>query len=254
MVILPADHIIRDTEEFLRVIQRAAQVASENDALVTIGIKPTHPETGYGYIQFEDSSEQNPYVSDGIYRVKTFAEKPNLETAEKFLNSGDFLWNSGMFIWKTRVILQEIEKHLPELHEQLEKLKPTIGTDTYQSTLDHVYGVIRSISIDYGVMEKASNVFVAKGDFGWSDVGSWDEVVRLTPTDVEGNSLRGTVIARDSHRNYIDAGNKVVATIGLDDMIVITTDDAVLICKKGRSQEVKEIVDYLRRKQINEQL
>jgi mannose-1-phosphate guanylyltransferase len=159
-----------------------------------------------------------------------------------------------MFIWKTRVILHEIEKHLPELHEQLEKLKPIIGTESYQSTLDRVYGVIRSISIDYGVMEKASNVFVAKGDFGWSDVGSWDEVVRLTPTDGEGNSLRGTVIARDSHNNYIDAGNKVVATIGLDDMIVIATDDAVLVCKKGGSQEVKEIVDYLRRKQINEQL
>lgn len=254
MVILPADHIIRDTEEFLRVIQQAARVASENDALVTIGIKPTHPETGYGYIQFEDSSEQNPYVTEGIYQVKTFAEKPNLETAEKFLNSGDFLWNSGMFIWKAHVILQEIEKHLPELGEQLKKLEPVIDTESYAMTLDHVYGVIRGISIDYGVMEKASNVFVAKGDFGWSDVGSWDEVVRLTPTNGDGNALRGTVIAKDSHRNYIDAGNKVVAAIGVDDIIVVTTDDAVLICKKGRSQDVKEVVDYLRRKQINELL
>jgi mannose-1-phosphate guanylyltransferase len=254
MVILPADHIIRDTEEFLRVIQRAAHVAIENDALVTIGIKPTHPETGYGYIQFEDSSEQNPYSADGIYRVKTFAEKPNLETAEKFLKSGDFLWNSGMFIWRAQVILEEIQKHLPELGEQLKKLEPVIGTDAYFPTLEHVYGVIRSISIDYGVMEKASNVFVAKGDFGWSDVGSWDEVVRLTPTNGDGNALRGTVIAKDSHRNYIDAGNKLVATIGMDDMIVVMTDDAVLICKKGRSQDVKEVVDYLRRKQINELL
>jgi mannose-1-phosphate guanylyltransferase len=251
MVILPADHIIRNTDEFLRVLQRGVHVAHENDALVTIGIKPTHPETGYGYIQFEDSSEQNPYAVDGIYRVKTFAEKPNLETAEKFLQSGDFLWNSGMFIWKTRVILQEIERYLPELGEQLAKLDPVIGTESYQAALERVYGVIRSISIDYGVMEKASNVFVAKGDFGWSDVGSWDEVVRLTPTDNEGNALRGTVIAKDSHRNYIDAGNKVVATIGVDDLIVITTDDAVLICKKGSSQDVKEVVDYLRRKQIN---
>jgi mannose-1-phosphate guanylyltransferase len=254
MVILPADHIIRNEAEFLRVIQRAAKVANDNDALVTIGIKPTQPETGYGYIQFDDASEKDTSAADGIYKVKTFAEKPNLETAEKFLNSGDFLWNSGMFIWKTKVILAEIEKHLPELYKQLEKLQPTIGTDTYQSTLDRVYGVIRSISIDYGVMEKASNVFVAMGDFGWSDVGSWDEVVRLTPTDAEGNSLRGTVIAKDSHRNYVDAGNKVVATIGVDDIIVVTTDDAVLICKKGRSQDVKEVVDYLRRKQINEQL
>jgi mannose-1-phosphate guanylyltransferase len=251
MIILPADHIIRDTEEFLRVLQRAAHVAQENDALVTIGIKPTHPETGYGYIQFEDSSEKNPYAVDGIYCVKTFAEKPNLETAEKFLKSGDFLWNSGMFIWKASIILREIEKHIPELGEQLTKLGHAIGTETYQATLERVYGVIRSISIDYGVMEKASKVFVAKGDFGWSDVGSWDEVVRLTPVDGEGNALRGTVIAKDSHRNYIDAGNKAVAIIGIDDIIVITTDDAVLICKKGKSQDVKEVVDYLRRKQIN---
>jgi mannose-1-phosphate guanylyltransferase len=251
MIILPADHIIRDTEEFLHVLQRAVHVAQESDALVTIGIKPTHPETGYGYIQFEDSSEKNPFAMDGIYRVKTFAEKPNLETAEKFLKSGDFLWNSGMFIWKANVILQEIEKYIPELSEQLVKLEQAIGTEVYQTTLERVYGVIRSISIDYGVMEKASKVFVAKGDFGWSDVGSWDEVVRLTPIDGEGNALRGTVIAKDSHRNYIDAGNKVVATIGMEDIIVVVTDDAVLICKKGRSQDVKEVVDYLRRKQIN---
>ena len=254
MVILPADHIIQDTEEFLRVVRNAVRVAQENDALVTIGIKPSHPETGYGYIQFEDSSELNPYSSEGIYRVKTFAEKPNLETAEKFLKSGDFLWNSGMFIWKARVILQEIEKHLPELGAQLAKLERVIGNDGYQPMLEHVYGVIRSISIDYGVMEKASNVYVAKGDFGWSDVGSWDEVVRLTPTNGDGNALRGTVIAKDAHRNYIDAGTKVVAAIGVDDIIVVTTDDAVLICKKGRSQDVKEVVDYLRRKQINDLL
>jgi len=251
MIILPADHIIRDTDEFLHVLQRATHVAQESEALVTIGIKPTHPETGYGYIQFEDSSEMNPYAADGIYRVKAFAEKPNLDTAEKFLKSGDFLWNSGMFIWKVNVILREIEKHIPELGEQLTKLEHAIGTETYQATLERVYGVIRGISIDYGVMEKASKVFVAKGDFGWSDVGSWDEVVRLTPVDGEGNALRGTVIMKDSHHNYVDAGNKAVAVIGIDDIIVVTTDDAVLICKKGRSQDVKEVVDYLRRKQIN---
>jgi mannose-1-phosphate guanylyltransferase len=254
MVILPADHIIRDGEEFIRVIQQASVVAKENEALVTIGIKPTHPETGYGYIQFEDSKENNPYSADGIYRVKTFAEKPNLETAEKFLKSGDFLWNSGMFIWEARTILQEIEKHLPELGDQLAKLDPVIGTDAYQTTLEHVYGVIRSISIDYGVMEKASKVFVAKGDFGWSDVGSWDEVVRLTPINGDENALRGTVIAKDSHRNYIDAGKMVMAVIGVEDLIVVTTDNAILICKKGRSQDVKDVVDYLRRKQMNDLL
>jgi len=251
MVVLPADHLIGNREEFLRVLERAIRVADENDALVTIGIQPTHPETGYGYIQYDDSADKNPYANDGIYRVRTFAEKPNLETAQTFLKSGDFLWNSGMFIWKTRVILQEIEKHVPDLSAQLLKIEPAIGTDSYQSALERAYGVIRGLSIDYGVMEKASKVFVAKGDFGWSDVGSWDEVVRLTPADTDGNAFRGTVITKDAHGNYVDAGGKVVALIGVDDMIVVSTDDSLLICKKGRSQDVKEIVDYLRRKQIN---
>jgi mannose-1-phosphate guanylyltransferase len=254
MVILPADHIIRNPDEFLCVLKSAAAVASENEALVTIGIKPTHPETGYGYIQFDDNAAQNLYAKNEIYRVKTFAEKPNYETAETFLKSGDFLWNSGMFIWKTKTILDEIQKHIPELSEQLNKLDSVIGTESYAATLERAYGVIRGVSIDYGVMEKAANVFVAKGDFGWSDVGSWDEVVRLTPADTDENAFRGTVFSKDSHRNYIDAGNKVVAAIGVDDLIIVTTDDAVLICKKGHSQDVKEVVDYLRRKQINDLL
>jgi mannose-1-phosphate guanylyltransferase len=254
MVVLPADHLIRKPEEFLRVLRVSIDVAANNDALVTIGIQPTHPETGYGYIQFDDSPNQNPYYQDAVYRVKTFAEKPNLETAHKFIDSGDFVWNSGMFIWKARVVLQEIEKHLPEMYEQLNKLLPVLGTDGYQAMLEHVYRVIRGVSIDYGVMEKAATVFVAKGDFGWSDVGSWDEVVRLTPADADGNAFRGIVIAKDATNTYVDAGGRAVGLIGVDDLIVVTTDDAVLICKKDHSQDVKEIVDYLRRKQMNELL
>jgi mannose-1-phosphate guanylyltransferase len=254
MVVLPADHIIRNTEEFIRVLRLGVRIAEENQALVTIGIKPSHPETGYGYIQYDDTREWNPYYDEGIYRVKTFAEKPNMETAEKFLASGDFLWNSGMFIWKAKVILQEIAKHLPALSEQLQKLEPYIGKEEYPAVLERVYGVLRGISIDYGVMEKSGNVFVAKGDFGWSDVGSWDEVLRLTPSDADGNAFRGTVISKDTKNTYVDGGNRAVALIGVDDLIVVSTDDAVLICRKGQSQNVKEIVDYLRRKQMNELL
>jgi mannose-1-phosphate guanylyltransferase len=254
MVVLPADHLIRNAEEFLRVLERGVRVASENEALVTIGIQPTHPETGYGYIQFDDAEIDPRYQADGAYRVKTFAEKPNLETAVRFLKSGDFLWNSGMFIWRTSVIRDEITKFLPELRQQMENVTPAIGTPGYQAALELAYGVIRGISIDYGVMEKAEKVFVVRGDFGWSDVGSWDEVVRLTPGDDDGNSLRGAVIMKDAHGNYIDAGGRVVAAIGVDDLIIVTTDDAVLICRKNRSQDVKEIVDYLRRKQMNELL
>jgi mannose-1-phosphate guanylyltransferase len=255
MVVSPADHVVQNTEEFLRILRLAMRVAEGKDALVTIGIKPTHPETGYGYIQTtEEETDRNEYRAQDVYRVKTFAEKPNLETAERFLKSGDFLWNSGIFIMKASVILREIEFHLPDLHEQLRAVSASIGTAEYEQTLEHAYRIIRSISIDYGIMEKAGNVYVVKGDFGWSDVGSWDEVVRLTPTDGEGNVIKGRVIVYDAKNNYIEAGNKLVAVIGVDDVIVISTDDAVLVCKKGRSQEVKEVVDFIRRKQMNEYL
>jgi mannose-1-phosphate guanylyltransferase len=252
MVVSPADHIVTNKEEFLRILRLALKVAEEKDALVTIGIKPTHPETGYGYIQTaEEEIDRNDYRSQGVYRVKTFAEKPNLETAEQFLQSGDFLWNSGIFIWKASVILREIEMHLPDLYEQLLSIQQGIGTPVYEQTLEHAYRIIRSISVDYGIMEKAGNVFVVKGDFGWSDVGSWDEVVRLTPRDHDGNSIRGRTIVLNAKNNFIDAGEKIVAAIGVEDLIIINTDDALLICKKGSSQEVKEVVDFIRRKQMN---
>jgi mannose-1-phosphate guanylyltransferase len=255
MVVSPADHIVENNEEFLRILRLALKVAEEKDALVTIGIKPTHPETGYGYIQTdEEEIDRNDYRAQGVYRVKTFAEKPNLETAERFLQSGDFLWNSGIFVWKASVILREIELHLPDLHEQLQNIRESIGKPVYERTLEHAYRIIRSISIDYGIMEKAGNVYVVKGDFGWSDVGSWDEVVRLTPKDDSGNAVRGRAIVFDSKNNFVDAGRQIVATIGVEDLIVIASDDAILVCKKGRSQDVKEVVDFIRRKQMNDYL
>ena len=255
MIVLPADHVIGDVDRFLQVLKTAAQVAEETDALITIGIKPSRPETGYGYIQFDDELQPNsPHKAEGVLRVKTFAEKPNLETAERFLQSGDFLWNSGMFVWKAQSILKEIEIHLPDLHVQLKTLDQKPGTPEFKNALEQAYGLIRGISIDYGVMEKAGNVFVAKGDFGWSDVGSWDEVVRMATVDGDRNCIKGVVIAKDATGNYIDAGDKIVAAVGIEDLIIVATDDAILVCKKGRSQDVKEIVDYLRRKQMNDHL
>ncbi len=255
MIVLPADHVIRNEDEFLRVLRDAVAVAEESDALITIGIKPSRPETGYGYIQYDDELQNgNPYRKRGVLRVKTFAEKPNVETAERFLQSGDFLWNSGMFVWKAQAILKEIEVHLPDLHVQLQTLTKKPGTTEFKTALEQAYGLIRSISIDYGVMEKAGNVFVARGDFGWSDVGSWDEVVRLATSNGDQNTTKGLVIARNSTNNYVDAGDKVVAIVGVQDLIVVTTEDAVLVCRKGQSQEVKEIVDYIRRKQMNDKL
>ncbi|MCX7984276.1 MAG: mannose-1-phosphate guanylyltransferase [Bacteroidetes bacterium] len=252
MVVLPADHLIGEVDKFNKVLQRAIAVAEHSNSLITIGIHPTHPETGYGYIQYDDAIDHNPYYAEKVFRVKTFAEKPNYETAVKFLQSGDFLWNSGMFIWRASVILEEIQRLLPEIAEQLKKVAQTIGTSEYENMLELSYGMMRSISIDYGVMEKARSVYVVLADFGWSDVGSWDEVKRLTPVDDSGNAFRGTVIARDTTGNYVDAGNKLVALIGVKNLIVVTTDDAILICEQGRSQEVKEVVDTLKRRKMYE--
>ncbi|MDE3057073.1 MAG: mannose-1-phosphate guanylyltransferase [Bacteroidota bacterium] len=255
MIVLPADHFIQNEKEFLRLLDVGVRAAYESSALVTIGIQPNRPETGYGYIQIdEEPGAGNPYMDRGVYRVKTFAEKPNLQTAVQFLESGDFLWNSGMFIWRADVILSEMKKSLPEISTQLMNIEPSLGTSLFEQNLEHAYGVIRGISIDYGVMEKAENVFVLKGDFGWNDVGSWDEVTRITKSDEHGNHFAGKVIPVNTTNSFIYASGKLIATVGIDDLIVIDTDDALLICKRGSSQDVKEIVDHLRRKQMNEYL
>ncbi len=255
MVTLPADHVIEDVEEFHRVLRLAIWVAYESGKLITIGIQPTRPETGYGYIQINDvNNESNPYFSRGIYKVKTFAEKPNEETAKRFIETGEFLWNSGMFIWRVDTILNEIQKSLPEMYQELMNIDAAIGTNKYNSTLELSYKMIRGISIDYGVMEKAKDVFVIKGIFGWSDVGSWDEVYRLSGKDENGNSITGKVMLNNSKNSLIYSPDKFTAVIGMEDVIIINTDDALLVCKLGKSQDVKEVVDYLKRKQIDQYL
>lgn len=255
MVVLPSDHVMQDEEEFRRVLGLAIWVAYESRKLVTVGVQPGRPETGYGYIQVVDDEDgSNPYADRGVYRVKTFAEKPNAATAQQFIQSGDFLWNSGMFVWRVDTILETIGKLLPEMADQLERVDDAIGTERYQHVIETAYGLIRGISIDYGVMEKARDVFVIKGNFGWSDVGSWDEVKRISGMDDMGNSIHGKVFLQNTRNTLVQAGNKFVATIDVEDLIVIATDDAVLICKRGESQKVKEVVDYLRRKQMNEYL
>lgn len=255
MVVLPADHVIRDEREFLRVLDVGVKVAHESSSLVTIGIQPTYPETGYGYIQIvEDRESKDRALPQGVFRVKTFAEKPNLPTAQRFVESGDFLWNSGMFIWRADVILNEIKRSLPELHGHLMSIEPSLGTSLFDQSLERAYGLMRGISIDYGVMEKTASVYVIRGKFGWNDVGSWDEVYSLSSKDEQGNHLHGKIIPLNTSNSYIHTSDKLVATVGIDDLIVINTPDAILICKRGASQDVKEIVDHLRRKQMNEYL
>jgi mannose-1-phosphate guanylyltransferase len=186
--------------------------------------------------------------------VKTFAEKPTVEIAKEFLNSGDFLWNSGIFIFRADVILKEIKRSLPDLHHELSKIEKDIRSNRFHSTLDKVFREIKGISIDYGVMEKAKNVYVIKGDFNWSDLGSWDEVYRIRSKDRHGNVVMGESLIKDSRNNLILSQKGFAGIIGVEDLIVINTREGLLICKRGRSQEVKEILDYLKRKGLTDYL
>jgi mannose-1-phosphate guanylyltransferase len=253
MLVLPADHLISNIREFQRVIRHAANFARETSSLVTLGITPTYPATGYGYIQ--RGEEVKKMNGDGVYRVKTFAEKPNPETAMLFLNSGDFYWNSGMFIWRTSTILKEIEDKLPELYEGLTQIKHHIGKATFSNTVEDVYKRIRGISIDYGVMQTAHNVFVIPTNMGWNDVGSWEVVYDISEKDKNKNcgDYKDLQIV-DASENYIYAPQKLVALVGVKNMMVVDTGDALLVCKKSRTQDVKDIVEQLKKNGMDEYL
>lgn len=248
-IVLPADHIIKDEVEFKKTLFDAAKYADESKGLVTIGIKPTRPETGYGYIQIND----NP-VAENIYKVYTFAEKPNYATALRFVESGDFFWNSGMFIWRVDIILDEIKNLMPDLHEGLEKIQNNLSKPNFKEELVNVYGQLKKISIDYGIMEKSSKVFLTKGMFNWSDVGSWEEVYQLSEKNKDGNAIVGKVFTDMVADSYVYSPDKLTAVIGVDNIIVINHEDTVLICRRDKAQNVKEIVDFLKMNKMEDYL
>jgi mannose-1-phosphate guanylyltransferase len=251
MIVLPADHHIENVREFQQQLRTACDAAVETGGLVTMGITPTRPETGYGYLQVGDAPGiDDELAARGVRRVLTFAEKPDLPTAERFLASGDFLWNSGMFIWRVDAIADAIQEFLPELHEQVQVLREAVGTPRFGEALESVYSQIHPISIDYGVMEKARNALVIGCDFGWSDVGSWDEADRLARKDDQENSIVGDVVTVETKGSFIRTSGKIIATVGVSDLIIVDTPDALLVCRRGDSQRVQAVVDYLRRKKI----
>jgi mannose-1-phosphate guanylyltransferase len=247
MVVLPADHLVADADNFKRTIQMAADYTEHNEGLLTIGIHPRYPETGYGYIQmnekiFEQDERQ-------IYHVKTFAEKPNLETAVLFLKSGDFLWNSGIFIWSLRSIVQAFHEYLPELGMDLIKIRDAVGKPNFESVVYDVYSRTKAVSIDYGLMEVAKNVYVLKANFDWNDLGSWEAVYNISPSDAHGNVIQSKEnIMINARNNYFYSQKKLIAAVNIEGLVVVDMDDALLICKKEDSQDVKAIVDQLTRK------
>ncbi len=245
MVVLPSDHAIGNPDKYRAVISAAAQTAAQNNALVTIGIKPVSPHTGFGYVEQGESCK---HVSgEEVFRVLSIREKPDFPQAQAFVQSGKFYWNSGMFIWKTSTILKEIARWLPDLNKELIKINATLGTNKEAATIRGAYKRLSSISIDYGVMEKANNIFMLKGDFGWSDVGSWDAVYEISGKDNKGNAVTADshVIFEGTENSLVYSPQKLVAVVGAKDLIIVETKDALLICKRGASQDVKKIVETL---------
>ena len=240
MCIFPADHFIKDEHSFAKTVMEGIEQATREDGLVTIGIKPTFPSTGYGYIRYKKEKEEGL-----AYRVEQFVEKPERELAKEYVESGCYLWNSGMFFWKASVIMKYFKELLPDIYACLEKIGAAMGTDDERNVIQEIYPQIPKISIDYGIMEKASKVLALEGDFGWSDVGSWDALESLYEKDEYGNITYGEQVHIDTHDCIIYAKNKLVTTIGLDNVIVVETEDAVLVCDKNRAQEVKKIVEAL---------
>ncbi len=251
MVALPADHVIRNVGQFHKALRTAIDKAQEKDTLVTIGIEPTHPETGYGYVQYDSQAERDGNAMEAL-PVRTFAEKPDVETAERFLDSGDFLWNSGIFVWRADAILHAVQRYLPKVFRAFEPLRNAPGGAQEPDAIAEAYAKSPSISIDYGVMERADKVFVVPASFGWSDVGDWTAVYALRKKDKQGNTLKGNTILNDSSRCLVDANQRLVVLIGMHDTIVVDTDDALLICNRESAQQVKNVVDYLRAHQLEE--
>lgn len=240
MIVTPSDHLILDEEEFRGIIGECLGFTAGNDALMTVGIKPSRPETGYGYIQVSDDRR--------ISKVKSFTEKPNLELAQTFVQCGEFFWNSGIFIWKVRDIVAAFEKHLPELHLLFSGISSAYGTEREREAIERVFSECRAVSIDYGVMESAENVYVRCGDFGWSDVGTWGSVYQHSRKDRYANAKPETGCYTYDTRNCIVSlpEDKIAVISGLKDYIVVDTEDALMICPRSEEQNIKKYIDEVK--------
>lgn len=241
MIVLPSDHLVKFNAMFIDILKQAVKVAEQGQNLVTIGITPTYPETGYGYINFSGRGSEN-----GAYEVVRFVEKPDTEKAKQYVNSGEYLWNSGMFVWKASSILENIKRFLPDMYKGLEKICGAYGTENFATELERGFPLLKSESIDFGVMEKADNIYTIPGNFGWDDVGSWLAIERVNKTNEYGNFVKGDVVSIDTKNATIVGNNKMIATVGLENIVIVDTDDALLVCAKDSTQDIKRVIENLK--------
>lgn len=241
MYVLPSDHLIKYTSIFLSTLTDAGEVAEQGENLVTLGITPDCPETGYGYIKFIPNR-----MLGRAFEVDRFVEKPDLETAKEYVASEQYLWNSGMFIWKVSTILKNLETYLPETYQGLNRIADAIGTEEEELVLEKEFSAFQSESIDYGIMEKAKNIYILSGSFGWDDVGSWLAVGRIKKSNEFGNVINGNAVTVDTQNCIIQGGKKLIATVGIEDIIVVDTEDALLICDKDSAGNIKKVLENLK--------
>ena len=239
MVVAPSDHLILKDKEYVSLINQALAEVDKSDSLITLGITPTRPDTGYGYIQFQDCG------LDGICKVKTFTEKPDLEMAKTLVKSGEFLWNAGIFIWSVKGILSAFENLMPEMYQTFQEGEDQFGTKEEKKFVELAYTQCKSISIDYGVMEKAKNVYTIAADIGWSDLGTWGSLYSYSDKDEDGHVIQGrNVLTYDSKNCIVNVPkNKLVVLQGMKDMIVVENDDILLVCRQKDEQQIKRIVN-----------
>lgn len=244
MVVIPSDHIIENDEGFVNIIKTAVDVAQEGSNLVTLGIKPTYPETGYGYIESTYDTRQLNELD--VIKVNKFVEKPDIQTAQSYLQTGNYYWNSGIFIWKVSVIRNYIKELMPNMHDILETMKTGFDSPDRHEVIKTEFAKMPDQSIDYGIMEKVSNIYMIPCVFGWDDVGSWTALERINDLDEDGNVIKGNILNLDTKRCIIESNGKLIATLGIEDLIIVDTEDVTLICTKDKAQEVKLLLRELR--------
>lgn len=249
MMVLPSDHLIRYNSMYQSTLRDACEVAEQGDNLVTVGITPDHAETGYGYIKFS-----NEKTVGRAFAVEQFVEKPSLEVAKEYLAADDYLWNSGMFLWKSSSVMKRFTELMPEVHAGVMEIRDAYKNGNGEEALQRIFPTFPSISIDYGVMEKSQNIFTIPGAFGWDDVGSWLAVERIKKSNESGNIVNGNVITINTKNCIIQAEGKLIATVGLKDLIIVDTEDATLICDKETTADIKKVLENLRICNRNEYL
>lgn len=252
MVVSPSDHLIENDELFRDTVLAAVKIADEHDGIVTIGITPTYPATGYGYVKTAENITGSEKINQ--FKVERFVEKPNEKTASEYIKQGGFYWNSGLFVFKISVFLDAVKQFAPALYADLRKIQAELGKPSFEQTLDTIYRAVEGISVDYGIMEHAKNIYLVEGNFVWNDLGSWESVYLTGKKDENGNAGSGETILVDTNNSYVHSEKGLIAVVGLDDVVVVQDGDTILVCKRDRAEDVKKIVDQLKAENKNHYL